>query len=34
METPLWIPATVMVAGAVLLFLQVLALLTRPRDVQ
>jgi TRAP-type C4-dicarboxylate transport system permease small subunit len=34
LETPLWIPATVMVAGAVLLFLQVLALLTRPRDVQ
>jgi TRAP-type C4-dicarboxylate transport system permease small subunit len=32
LQTPLWIPATVMVAGAVLLFLQILALLTRPRD--
>lgn len=33
LEAPLWIPASVMVAGAVLLVLQILALLTRPRDV-
>jgi TRAP-type C4-dicarboxylate transport system permease small subunit len=33
LQTPLWIPASVMLAGAVLLLLQVLALLTRPRDV-
>jgi TRAP-type C4-dicarboxylate transport system permease small subunit len=33
LQTPLWIPATVMVAGAVLLVLQVLALMTRPHDV-
>jgi TRAP-type C4-dicarboxylate transport system permease small subunit len=33
LQTPLWIPATVMLAGAVLLLLQILALLTRPRDV-
>jgi TRAP-type C4-dicarboxylate transport system permease small subunit len=34
LETPLWIPATVMLAGAVLLLLQILALLTRARDVR
>jgi TRAP-type C4-dicarboxylate transport system permease small subunit len=32
LQTPLWIPAAVMLAGAVLLLLQILALLTRPRD--
>lgn len=33
LQTPLWIPGTVMVVGAVLLVLQILALLTRARDV-